>query len=166
MDGHDLGILNYMIYQKVIQMLEQSGADFHIHAHPPVTTIEEARQKVPHMTRNLLKTVVFRIKGSDWVLAAVNGSGRIHYKKLADALGVKRTALRSISPDQVASELGFEVGGVGPFRVSQDIRVVFDAPVAQLAHIFCGSGKNTLTVEMQAADLIALSGGCVFPIVE
>jgi len=153
-----------MIYHNVIHMLEQSGAAFHIHEHPPVTTIEEARQKVPHLTRNLLKTVVFRIKDSDWVLAAVNGSARIHYKKLADALGVKRTALRSISPDQVASELGFEVGGVGPFRVSQDVRVVFDAPVAQLEHIFCGSGRNTLTVEMMASDLIALSGGCVFSI--
>ena len=54
-----------MIYAKVIQLLEQSGATFHIHEHPPVTTIDEARQKVPHLTHNLLTTVVFRIKDSD-----------------------------------------------------------------------------------------------------
>lgn len=153
-----------MIYTKVIEMLEQSHRAFRIHKHPPVTTIEEAQQKVPHLTRNLLKTIVFRIKNSDWVLAAVKGSSRIHYKKLGDAMGVNRKILRSIAPDQVASELGFEIGGVGPFPVRPDIRVVFDATVAQLDDIFCGSGRNTLTVEMRAADLISITGGCVYPI--
>lgn len=153
-----------MVYQKVIQMLEQSGVAFHMHEHTPITTIDQAKQKVPHLTRNLLKTVVFRIKGADWILAAVNGHDRIHYKKLADALDVKRTRLRSVSPDQVASELGFEVGGVGPFPVRNDIRVVFDDSVQQLGSVFCGSGKNTRTVEMKGTDLIEITNGRVYPI--
>ena len=153
-----------MAYDKVIAMLERSGSDFQLHDHPVVTTIEEARAKVPHLTRNLLKTVVFRIKGAEWVLAAVQGFDRIHYRKLADAMGVKRTQLRSIAPDQVESELGFEIGGVGPFAVREDIRVVFDASLEGVGTIFCGSGKNTRTVEMDADDLIALSDGIMYPI--
>jgi Cys-tRNA(Pro)/Cys-tRNA(Cys) deacylase len=153
-----------MVYNKIIQLLEQSGATFQVHAHPAVTTIEEAHRKVPHLTRNLLKTVVFKIKDANWILAAVNGNDRIHYKKLADALDVKRTQLRSIAPDQVESELGFDVGGVGPFPVRKDIRVVFDSSVAQLGRVFCGSGENIHTIEIEITDLIEISNGRVYPI--
>lgn len=153
-----------MVYEKVITMLEQSGAAFQLHEHPVVTTIDVAKQKVPHLTHNLLKTVVFKIKGADWILAAVQSYDRIHYKKLADAVGVKRTQLRSIAPEQVESDLGFEIGGVGPFAVREDIQVVFDASLKDLGPIFCGSGKNTRTIEMGAQDLIGLSKGCVYPI--
>lgn len=155
-----------MVYQNVIQMLEQSGFDFKVHAHEPVTRIEDARCKVPHLTHNLLKTVVFRIKDGDWILAAVTGDHRIHYKKLADALAVKRKDLRSISPQQVQPELGFEVGGIGPFPVRSDIRIIFDQSLVDLGSIFCGSGRNTRTIEMQVGDLIMLSKGMVYSIVK
>jgi Cys-tRNA(Pro)/Cys-tRNA(Cys) deacylase len=155
-----------MIYANIIAMLKQSGCSFNVHEHAPVTTIDQARQKVPHLTTNLLKTIVFRIKEADWILAAVAGDGRIHYKKLADALKVKRRDLRSIAPDQVESELGFEIGGVGPFPFREDIRVVFDETVATLGNVFCGSGKNTRTIEMKSSDLIDLASGRVYPIVK
>jgi Cys-tRNA(Pro)/Cys-tRNA(Cys) deacylase len=161
---HTNHVQTKMVYATVIEMLEQSGAAFRIHEHQPVTTMDEANEKVPHLTRNLLKTVVFRIKHADWILAAVKGSDRIHYKKLADAVGVKRTDLRSIAPDQVESGLGFEVGGVGPFKVRKDIRVVFDDTLRCVGTVFCGSGKNTRTVEIRISDLMRLSGGRVFPI--
>jgi Cys-tRNA(Pro)/Cys-tRNA(Cys) deacylase len=153
-----------MIYQHIVQLLENSGAAYRMHRHEPVTTIDEARRKVPHLTRNLLKTIVFRIKDTAWILAAVNGDARIHYKKLADAVGVNRKTLRSISPEQVASELGFEIGGVGPFPVRPDIQVVFDQSVGQSGNVFCGSGRNTRTVEMDIADLVALVGGRIHPL--
>jgi Cys-tRNA(Pro)/Cys-tRNA(Cys) deacylase len=85
---------------------------------------------------------------------------------LADALDVKRRDLRSISPEQVESELGFEIGGVGPFPVREDIRVVFDQALAPLGNVFCGSGRNTRTIEMKSADLIRLAHGRVYPIVK
>jgi Cys-tRNA(Pro)/Cys-tRNA(Cys) deacylase len=155
-----------MVYTQVIAMLEASGFPYTVHQHTPVTTVDEAHQEVPHLTRNLLKTVVFRIKDAHWILAAVTGNVRIHYKKLADALDVKRKDLRSISPEQVETELGFEIGGVGPFPVREDIRVVFDQTLAPLGNVFCGSGRNTRTIEIRIADLIQLSRGRVFPIIK
>jgi Cys-tRNA(Pro)/Cys-tRNA(Cys) deacylase len=153
-----------MIYPIIVDILERSGVPYRLHSHPPVTTVEEAFVKAPRLTHNLLKTVVFRIKAGDWILAAVAGNVRIHYKKLADAMGVNRKKLRSISPAMVESELGFLIGGVGPFPVRADIRVVFDAGLEQLGTVFCGSGRNTETVEMDIGDLIRLSRGNVYPI--
>jgi Cys-tRNA(Pro)/Cys-tRNA(Cys) deacylase len=155
-----------MVYQNVIQMLDQSGFAYQVHSHEPVTGIDDARQKVPHLTHNLLKTIVFRIKGGDWILAAVTGDHRIHYKKLADAMAVKRKDLRSIAPQQVEPALGFEIGGIGPFPVRSDIRIVFDESLTSLGNVFCGSGRNTRTIEMQITDLISLSQGMVYSIVK
>lgn len=152
------------VFNQILKLLQESGLNFHLHAHTEVCTIEQARQRVPHLTRHLIKTIVFQIKNGRWVLAAVDKDCRIDYKKLADALGTKRTALRSIAPDQVTKALGFQVGGVGPFPVRDEIQVVADVQLQGIGSVFCGSGINTQTIEMDMDDLIALSRAVVAPI--
>jgi Cys-tRNA(Pro)/Cys-tRNA(Cys) deacylase len=142
-------------------MLDGSGFPYRLHDHPPVRTIEDARKSVPHLTRNLLKTVAFRIKDAGWVLAAVNGGRRIDYRKLGAAVGVSRRAIRSASPDQVASALGFQIGGVGPFPVIPAASVIFDAALDGKGGVFCGSGRNTRTIEIELPALITLTGARV-----
>jgi Cys-tRNA(Pro)/Cys-tRNA(Cys) deacylase len=121
-----------------------------------VRTIDEAHAVARHLTRNLLKTVVFKIKDGPWILASVPGSARIDYRGLAAAFGVKRTDLRTVSPREVEDSLGFEVGGVGPFAIREDVEVVLDESLADLRSIFCGSGLNTRTLEMPIRALAVL----------
>lgn len=147
-----------MAFDYIQNLLKTSGLPYSLHEHPSVTTIEDARAKVPHLTVNLIKTVVFHIKDSHWILAGVNGTDRIHYKKLGDAFGVNRKLLRSVSPLEVETELGFEIGGVGPFPVSDNVKVILDQGVMGLGSVFCGSGRNTVTVEMTVGDLAEVAG--------
>ncbi len=153
-----------MAFEIIQTLLTQSGYRFSLHDHPAVTTIEDARQKVPHLTVNLIKTIVFRIKEGHWVLAGVGADDRIDYKALASAFGVNRKKLRSISTGEVEEELGFQIGGVGPFPVTPNVRVILDQGLAGLGFIFCGSGKNTATIGMDIQDLIRVSGAMVSPI--
>lgn len=146
-----------MAYNHILGFLKKSGLPYTLHDHPPVTTIEDARSKVPHLTVNLIKTVVFHIKDSHWILAGVNGTDRIHYKHLGDAFGVNRKLLRSVSPVEVETELGLQVGGVGPFPVNDNVRIILDQGLMNLGTIFCGSGKNTVTIEMAVHDLAAVA---------
>jgi Cys-tRNA(Pro)/Cys-tRNA(Cys) deacylase len=155
---------NHPARERIVRRLEKSGLEFELHDHAPVRTIDEARAIVPHLTRNLLKTVVFRVKNGDWVLSAVHGEDRIDYKKLAAALEVKRTDLRSISPDQVEKNLGFQIGGVGPFPVKDDVRVVIDEKLLGIGRVFCGSGVNTETVEIDLDSLVEVAEAEVAPI--
>ncbi len=123
--------------------------------------MEQARALVPHLTHNLIKTIVFKIKNGHWILAAVPKEGRIDYKKLSRALGVKRTAMRSIAPGQVTEALGFQVGGVGPFRLREDMLVVVDEQLKGVGRVFCGSGINTQTIEMEMEAIIRISQAVV-----
>ncbi len=153
-----------VVFDQVEQLLKGSAVDYQIHNHVPVTTIEDAQQKVPHLTQNLLKTVVFQIKDRGWVLASVDRNARIHYKYLADALGVKRTDLRSVPGQMIFEVTGFELGGVGPFPVRDDFRIVIDKNLQGSGKVFCGSGLCDRTVEIGLDDLIKLSHAIVYSI--
>ena len=150
-----------MAFDIVQSLLSQCGAPFHLHNHVPVTTVEDARLKVPHLTVNLIKTIAFKIKDSHWILAGVNGEDRIHYKYLADVFKVNRKLIRPVSPGDVESGLGFEIGGVGPFPVREDVKVILEESLMALEYVRCGSGRNTVTVEMAPADLARTSGALV-----
>lgn len=145
-----------MVFEKIQSLLESSGSQFTLHPHPPVSTIEDAEEKVPHLTKNLLKTIVFKIKDGDWILAVVKGHDRIDYKELARAFNVNRRKIHSVSPDTVEDQLGFEVGGIGPFPVNDNIKIIMDQALTDIGMIICGSGKNTVSIEMDIKDLIQM----------
>ena len=148
-----------MLYDKIVALLTHSGVAFEILHHEVIRTAADAERAVPGLVDHLVKTVAFQIKDGAYVLAGVPARARIDYKRLADLLGVNRRLLRSLSPEQVEEELGFEVGGVGPFPVVDGMQIYFDSTLAGAGRVYCGSGLNTRTVAMQFADLLAVSGG-------
>ncbi len=148
-----------MAYDKILQLLTQHQVPFKMHEHEAVRTIEDAEDKAPGLVRNLIKTIAFQIKDGEWVLAGMRSGDRVDYRKLAAVLGVNRRQLRSLSPEQVQAELGFEIGGVGPFPVKKDVKVIFDQHLNTLDTIYCGSGKNTKTLELRFGDLLTLTDG-------
>jgi Cys-tRNA(Pro)/Cys-tRNA(Cys) deacylase len=154
-----------MAYEEILNFLREKGVPFKIHVHEPVVTISEAEEKAPGLIDGLLKTVAFRIRDSFWVLAAVRCRDRIDYRRLAAALGVNRRELRSLSPEEVLQDLGYEVGGVGPVPPRADVLTVFDEGLRDAKIVYFGSGKNTLTLEVEFDRLLAATGGRLCPIV-
>ncbi|MGI9289027.1 MAG: aminoacyl-tRNA deacylase [Pseudomonadales bacterium] len=156
--------VNGSAFDQVERLLKDAAVTYQIHSHIPVSTIDDARQKVPHLTHNLLKTVVFQIKNNGWILAAVDSLARIHYKHLADAVGVNRTDLRSVPADLIQEVTGFELGGVGPFPIRDDLQVVIDENLRGVENVYCGSGRCDRTVEIALQDLIELGHATVYSI--
>lgn len=152
------------VYDKITDLLSQKGVEFKTHRHEAVRTIEDAKRIAPSLVPALLKTVAFKIKDSFWVLAAVRSRDRIDYRKLAAAFQVNRRQLRTLCAEEVESELGYEVGGVGPIPVREDVKAIFDVNLRNLGKIYCGSGRNTRTLELEFADLLTAAGGWEHPI--
>jgi len=152
-------------HQRILALLENQGAEYRLHEHPAVVTVEQAEDLVPYLTRHLVKTVVFRIKEGDWILAGIPAGQRVDYGRLASFLKVSRRRLRSVAAAEVAGPLGFEIGGVGPFPVCGDCQVILDRSLSDWPVITCGSGLNTCTLELAVADLIRVSDARVESIV-
>lgn len=158
-------IVGNMVYEEILSFLKKKGVPFKIHEHEPVVTIKDAEIIAPSLIDGLLKTVAFKIKDSFWVLAAVKCRDRIDYRRLAAALGVNRRELRSLSPEEVSRDLGYEVGGVGPIPPRSDVLAVFDEGLRNAKIVYFGSGKNTLTLEVEFDKLLTATEGKLCPIV-
>lgn len=158
---------HFVAHDRILGLLAQGGIRFQIYVHEPVITLEQALERVPHLCENLLKTVVFRRGNGGWVLVAVEAQKRVHYKGLAEALGINRTALRAVAPTEVEQEVGFPVGGVGPFPLlGEATRVIIDREAAALERVFCGSGRPDRTLSLDMADLLRVSSAQVYPIAQ
>ncbi len=157
---------NPMAYERISTILTQSGAPYQIHEHAPSVTFQDAKDYLNFPLDRLLKTIAFRVKHGPWVLAVVQGAERVDYKKLAAHLGISRGNLIRLAPEQVVSELGYPIGAVAPFPTNPQTKVVFDSRILTLGSVFCGTGRNDRTLEIESHALVHLSGGSLAPIVQ
>ncbi|MCB8939270.1 MAG: YbaK/EbsC family protein [Ardenticatenaceae bacterium] len=147
------------VYEKIVSLLQSNNVLYELHEHVPVRTVAEVEEKLPFLLDKMLKTVAFRVKDGRFILAGLRGHDRIDYRQLAAYCGVNRRAVASMSPEAVEAELGFEVGGVGPFSLQPEVLVLLDEQLAEMGTVYCGSGRNTATLAINFADLLRVCGG-------
>ncbi len=136
------------------ELLESYGVAYTLHAHAPLLTVRDIEGAVGFPREQWVKALAFRIKGDGWVLVALQAYTRLDYRKLADALGVRRGHLEQPSPEELMLEMGYEAGGVAPIPAHPGVRIVYDTPVTTLPTAYCGTGRNDLTLEIAMADLL------------
>ena len=153
------------ILERILQLLADAAIMPLVHHHAPVRTIAEAHALAPHLTENLIKTIAFEIEpGPRIVLAAVASDAQVDYKRLSALLGCNRRALRLIPAARVEAELGFEVGGLGPFAVDPQMEIVIDEAVMIWPWLRCGAGLRTHTLELLPQELVRASAARVAPL--
>ncbi len=153
--------------QELTRLLTGYGFRFRIHEHVVSRTVADAEAYLPFPTEQLLKTVVFRVKGGPWVLAACRGQDRVDYRKIAVACGVKRDQIVRPTPEEVEATLGYAIGGISPIPPDASMQSLVDATAAAtLDTVYCGIGRNDRTLEIGIADLIAAAQARVLPLVQ
>jgi Cys-tRNA(Pro)/Cys-tRNA(Cys) deacylase len=123
-------------------------------------TVEDmARNPLFDLTR-IVKTVAFRTRNNEIVLAAVRGNRRVDYPRLAALLGINRRDLTPLSPDEVQEFLGIEPGSVSPVSVREGAVLFIDEEMLTiLPTLYCGIGRPDKTLEIAPEDLVKISGG-------
>lgn len=143
-----------MIHDTILGTLDANAVQYTLHSHVPLLTLRDIEEHVTFPVEGMVKTMVFHVKPSTWVLVALGAYTRVDYRKLADALGVKRGSLVQASPEEVEAELGFQVGGVAPIPPREGVLAVYDEAVVGLDVVTVGSGRNDVTLEVRMADLL------------
>ena len=155
------------VTEQIAERLTSRGVAFTLHEHVVARTVADALERLPFSPDAYLKTVAFRLKAGGWVLVALRGADRVDYRGLAAALGVGRRDLHQLTPDEVAADLGYPIGGVGPVPTNDRTRTIFDAgAVAELDVVYCGVGRPERTLEVRLAELIAACDGLIAPIAQ
>ncbi|MBU4311461.1 MAG: YbaK/EbsC family protein [Desulfobacterales bacterium] len=153
-----------MVYDEIMRTLRQKGVPFTIHKHEPVMTMQDVEEKLPFPKEKLLKTLVFKIRNSFWILAVVKGQDKVDYHKLASSFGVNLDALVRPSAEEMESELGFQIGGICPIPTNDSIKAVFDNDILDMEVVYCGVGRNDRSLEIRLQDLLHISNARVWPI--
>lgn len=141
-----------MSQEQIVRTLRAYDVPFTLHTHAPLRTVQDYQGHFP--LEQMLKTVAFRVKDGPWVLVALRGADRVDYRRLADALGVKRAALVQPSATEVEAVLGVSPGGISPIPPIAGLIIVFDQAALGLDTVYCGAGRPDQTLEIRVPDLL------------
>lgn len=143
---------------EIEEFLGNAQVPFKVHNHPPIISFADAKATLPFDPAAMVKGLAFRFADGAYAIVGMRADTRADYKKIADALGVRRADLKAAEPADLVRDLHMAPGGVVPLPIG-GAKVLFDRQVSGLGTIFCGTGRTDATLEIAAADLVRIAGG-------
>ena len=116
-----------------------------------VNSLEQAAQERNQRLEQVVRSILFRLSGNEYLMALVAGPKQISWKALRKHIGQSR--LTMASEDEVFTVTGYHIGTVSPFGLPRPLRILIDESVLKEDEISIGSGMRNTGVIMKSADL-------------
>ena len=141
---------------QLFAFLDELGIETTTIEHPPVFTVEEAKQHRGRIDGSHIKNLFLRNKKKRMWLLVAPEDRTIQLKSLGKQLGAGHMSFAS--PSRLMQHLGVEPGSVTPFGVINDaecqVQVVLDGAVLERDPVQCHPLVNTMTTAISAKDLL------------
>lgn len=139
----------------VLQILDGLGIESRTFAHPPVLTVEAAREHWATIDAAHTRNLVLKDAAGRYFLIVLPADKPLDLKSLPDKIGSKR--LRFAPADQLPDLLGIEAGAVSALALVNDldrrVELVIDAPLMTAERIACHPLDNCRTTVLAPAGL-------------
>jgi prolyl-tRNA editing enzyme YbaK/EbsC (Cys-tRNA(Pro) deacylase) len=112
-------------------------------------TVELAAQAVGVEPARIAKTISLK-NGTGALLVVAAGDAKIDNGKFKKEFGFKA---RMLTPDEVVSLTGHQVGGVCPFGLSGNVQVYLDVSLKRFDTVFPACGSSNSAIELTCAEL-------------
>lgn len=136
-----------------------------VHLQVETLTVAAAAEAVQVAPDQIIKSVLF-LADEKPVLVVANGLSRIHYKRLADELGLSRRRVKMARADQVLAITGYEVGAVPPFGHLQKLPALIDCTVLEVTAVYGGGGEGNALMHLTTEELQRVLQGKVVDIAD
>ncbi len=142
------------------------GISHRVFVHPGrVTSLEQAARERGQRPQQVVRSIVFRLSESEFLMALVAGPAQVSWKKLRKYLG--RTRVTMATEDEVLENTGYRIGTVSPFGLRRPMRTLMDPGVLGEAEVSIGSGVAGTGIILSSAELRrALPDAEVVPLTE
>ena len=148
---------------RIRDALVAAGQADTIRAFPEGTrSAADAARAVGCTVAQIVKTLVFRA-GDEPVLLLVSGVNRVDVQKASAVFGA---ALAPADGRWVRDATGFAIGGVAPVGHERAPRALIDEDLLPLSPLWAAAGSPTHVFAIEAAALVAITGGIVAEIRE
>lgn len=146
--------------------LEKLGIPHRVFRHPgPVNSLEQAARERGHRVEQVVRSILFRLRGDEYVMVLMAGPQQVSWKALRKHLGHSRISMAS--EEEVLAVTGYRIGAVGPFGLPNRLKVLIDPGVLIEDEVSIGSGVRGTTVILKSADLLrGLGEAEVVPLAE
>ena len=146
--------------QSLLSALDAAGIGWLLTEHQAVYTVEASTQLHAEMPGAHTKNLFLKdAAGQFWVVSAPHDA-RVDLKALPAAIGSKKVSFGKA--EDMVRLLGVEPGSVTPLAVFNDaagaVKVVIDSRLAAAACVNVHPLRNTATLGLSGADLIAFLG--------
>jgi Cys-tRNA(Pro) deacylase len=147
------GVQRFLITRNcdaLISMLPDSAA-----------TARDAAAALGIPVRQIGKSVVF---GSDQgvLVAVVCGDQKVDVNLLAQEL--QATNVHPLRAAEIKLHTGYVIGGVSPFGLPAEIKIVIDRHLLTLSEFYVAAGHPQAVVRTDGRELVALTGAMVAPV--
>ena len=122
-------------------------------------TAQLAAQAVDCQLGQIVKSLVFVDDGNRALLVLVAGDRRGDSEAIARAAGVSKVSFADADTVRVAT--GYAIGGVSPFDLPDDLRVLVDDSFERFDEVYTAAGTPNSMVRLTVEQLVAVSFGDV-----
>ncbi|MSR93811.1 YbaK/EbsC family protein [Clostridiaceae bacterium 68-1-5] len=118
-------------------------------------TVELAAQAIGTEPERIAKSLTFW--GTDApIMIVCAGDGRVDNKKFKEQFGRKA---KMLTKEEVAEEIGHDVGGVCPFGIREGVKVYLDVSMKRFDRIYPACGSSNSMVDLTPEELETLCEG-------
>jgi prolyl-tRNA editing enzyme YbaK/EbsC (Cys-tRNA(Pro) deacylase) len=151
----------------IVSLLIEQHIPFRLLPHnEPVFTMEAAARQRGVVEEEMVKSILLREKGGRFVMACVLGNARLDPKAVRAGLPDGWKRLTFASAEQIQEVTGCVMGAVAPLCLPEGVPVLFDHAIATCQKVSISSGDPMAGIELNAQDLIRISGAQMAAIAE
>lgn len=141
--------------QKVFEALDTMNIKYEVFTHPPVATVEEAKDHWDHIQGSKAKNLFVRDqKGKKHYLIVLEQDKPLNMKWFSEHFGLDK--LSFASPERMEKYLGLLPGSVSPFGLINDankeVVVYIDDEIMNDGFVNFHPNVNTMTLNMACED--------------
>jgi Cys-tRNA(Pro) deacylase len=141
--------------QKVQDFLVNNGCRAKVRVLPSSTaTAHDAALALGVPLSYIGKSVVFG-SNQGLIVAVICGDQRVDTEALARNLEV--SSIEPLKAEDVRSKTGYVIGGVSPFGLPEDVRVVVDSKLGGFEECYVAAGHPKAIVHVQLKELLAIT---------
>ena len=117
-------------------------------------TVALAAQAFGTEERRIAKSLSFLL-GDKAILIVAAGDAKVNNQKYRARFGAKA---KMLTPEQVHTMIGHDVGGVCPFAINENVDVYLDESLRRFDTVFPACGSSNSAIELTLPELEQFSG--------
>lgn len=104
----------------------------------------------------IAKSILLKSKDNQFIMVVAAGDARINNKAIKNLVGSR---MRMAKEEEVLKVTGFNIGGVCPFALKQDIPIYLDESLKRYQVVYAAAGNANTALPITYQELLDITNG-------